>query len=1072
MLKSCFFKYYLRLLAEINSNNYIMKTKFNGILTLLLAFVVQLTFAQSKTVSGNISDESGPLPGVSVIIKGTTTGTETDFDGNYSLSTNVGDVLQYSFIGMETVERTVSASDTLNVVMTAEANTLNEVIVTGFGRKVEKRNATYSVQSLDGDDLTTAREVSVANALAGRIAGVQVTGSSGSVGASTRVILRGASSLTGNNQPLYVVDGVPLDNSNNGTATATGGFDLPGGIVDINPDDIDSINVLKGPAAAALYGVRAANGVIEITTKKGKQGTNLGISFNSNIQFDNPLILPDYQNSYGQGGDSSYFEYVDGSSGGIGDGVDESWGPPLDVGLEFIQWDSYKVDGAPLPWISHPDNVKDFFDTGVQLSNSISFTGGTEDIAYRLSVGNLEQTGMIPNTDYRRFTVGGSSSFTISDKLTTSLNINYTKSGSDNLPFVGYDNENPVQQFVWSARQVNFSDLKDWRNLPLAPSHTLAAGTPLNWNHNFQNNPYWILDTNTRDFDKDRILGNIGMNYVINEHFTLSGKVGLDHWNSIDTQRRAFGSNNATTGSYTERIRSFSERNSELLLSYNTDIGENFTFDLSVGGNMMKRNSKINRTTAPALQIPGLYNLNNLRSGSVYASNNTSFESHINSIFGFGKISFKNYLFLEFTGRNDWASVLPINNNNFFYPSVTASAVITDMLDVDSNVLSFLKIRGGWAEVGGIGSLNPYSLEPTYALSTNPFGSVTVGFLPGQLNNPNIRPESTTGIEFGADMRFFNSRLRINATYYDQKTIDAVLPVTIPASSGYTSAITNVGEMTNKGYEIQLGATVIQKGDFQFDLDINFAKNTNEVVSLGEGTSSLILGSNGFGTNIEAREGHPYGVIVGNSFNRAPDGQIIFINGLPDLSGGQKVLGDISPDWTGGANFTFIYKNFTLGALIDAKIGGDIFSLTTAFGRLAGTLEETLLGRETGIIGDGVMIDGTTGAYVPNNVIATSKAYNQRAYGSAVAESAVFDASYVKLRQLALTYKLPSNLIEQTMFKDISVALVGRNLAILYKNAPHIDPETAFSDANGSQGLEFGQQPSARSIGVNINIKL
>ncbi|MDC9722236.1 MAG: SusC/RagA family TonB-linked outer membrane protein [Urechidicola sp.] len=1042
-----------------------MKTKFNGILTLLLAFVVQITFAQSKTVSGNVSDESGPLPGVSVIIKGTTTGTETDFDGNYSMSANVGDVLQYSFIGMETTEMTVGAANTINVEMVAEAESLTEVIVTGFGRKVEKRSATYAVQSLEGDILSVAPEPNISNALAGRIAGVQVTSSSGSVGASSRVVLRGASSITGNNQPLYVVDGVPIDNGNYGNAGNGGGRDMPNGISDINPDDIETMNVLKGPAAAALYGIRASNGVIEITTKKGKANTNLGITFNSSVQFDNPLILPDYQNSYGQGSNPYTFEWIDGSSGD--GGVDESWGPPLDIGLEFVQWDSYKHGGAATPWVSHPDNIKDFYETGIQLNNNLSFSGGSEDFTYRLSLGNFNQTGMVPNTDFERSTVSASASQNIGDKLTTSINVNYTKSGSSNLPFVGYDNENPVQQFIWSGRNVDFNALRDWQNLPLSPDGTAAAGTPLNWNTVFQNNPFWVLDTNLRDFDKDRIVGNVSINYEINEHFNLSGKVGLDHWNSIATQRRAFGSNNGPNGSYSETIRSFSERNAELLLSYTTEINEDFALDLSVGGNSMKRDRKLNFANAPQLQLPELYNLNNLRAGVNYVLVNTSSEQRINSLFGFGKLSFKNYLFLEFSGRNDWASVLPVEGNNFFYPSVSLSAVITDMIGADD---WFLKVRGGWSEVGGIGILGPYQLEPTYGLDATPFGSATVGFLPHILKNPSIKPETTTGIEAGADLRLFNSRLRLNATYYDQTTTDAIVPVQISAASGYTSAIRNVGETNNKGYEIQLGATVIDKGDFKFDLDVNFAKNTNEVVSLG-GLESLVLGGQ-WSMTLEAREGHAWGDIVGSSYRRAPDGQIIFVDGLPAIDGGNKVLGNVSPDWTGGANFSFTYKDFNLSALIDAKIGGDIYSMTTAWGRYAGVLEETILGRETGIIGDGVMVDPVTGAFVPNNVIRSAEDYNKRAYSNSIVEGSVFDASYVKLKQVVFGYNLPSHLIENTMFDGISFSLVGRNLAILHKNVPHIDPESAFSDANAQQGQEFGQQPTARSIGFNVNIKL
>ncbi|MBV1888389.1 MAG: TonB-dependent receptor, partial [Urechidicola sp.] len=636
-----------------------------------------------------------------------------------------------------------------------------------------------------------------------------------------------------------------------------------------------------------------------------------------------------------------------------------------------------------------------------------------------------------------------------------------------NLPFVGYDNENPVQQFIWSGRNVDFNALRDWQNLPLSPAGTAAAGTPLNWNTVFQNNPFWVLDTNLRDFDKDRIVGNISMNYEINEHFNLSGKVGLDHWNSIATQRRAFGSNNAPNGSYSETVRSFSERNAELLLSYTTEINEDLGFDLSVGGNSMKRDRKLNFANAPQLQLPELYNLSNLRAGVNYALTNTSSEQRINSLFGFGKISFKNYLFLEFSGRNDWASVLPVDNNSFFYPSVSLSAVITDMIGADD---WFLKVRGGWSEVGGIGILGPYSLEPTFGLSGNPWGTVTAGFLPTGLNNPAIKPESTTGIEAGADLRLFNSRLRLNVTYYDQTTTDAIVPVQISAASGYTSAVRNVGETNNEGFEVQLGATIIDKGDFKFDLDVNFAKNDNTVVSLG-GLESLVLGGQ-WSMTLEAREGHAWGDIVGSSYRRAPDGQIVFVDGLPAIDGGNKVLGNVSPDWTGGANFSFTYKDFNLSALIDAKIGGDVYSMTTAWGRYAGVLEETMIGRETGIVGDGVMVDPVTGAFVPNNVIRSAEDYNKRAYSNSIVEGSVFDASYVKLKQVVFGYNLPSHLIENTMFDGISFSLVGRNLAILHKNVPHIDPESAFSDANGEQGQEFGQQPTARSLGFNINIKL
>jgi TonB-linked SusC/RagA family outer membrane protein len=1044
-----------------------MKTKFNGLLTLLLAFMMQISFAQEKTVTGKVSDASGPLPGVTVVVKGTDTGTQSDFDGNYSIKAASGDVLLFSYIGMQPIEKKVGDSNTVNVTMTESAEALEEIVVTGFGRKVEKRSATFSVQAVEGDDLTQAREANIVNSLSGKVAGVQITNSSGAVGASSRVVLRGASSLTGNNQPLYVVNGVPLESGNYGDSGSGGGADMPNGVSDINADDIESISVLKGPAAAALYGVRASNGVIQIKTKSGKQSTNLGISFNSTTSFESPLMLPSYQNSYGQGGSQDYFEWIDGTTGD--GGVDESWGPPLDVGLEFVQWNSYTVDGAPLPWVSKPNNIKDFYETGITTNNSISFSGGAEDIGYRLSVGYMDQTGMVPNTDLNRISIGGSSTYTMGDKFTTSIDVNYTSSQSDNFVTQGYNNENPVQQMIWSGRNVDFNALRDWKNLPLSPEGTAAAGTPLNWNTVFQNNPFWVLDTNTREYNRDRLVGNIAASYVFNDHFSLSAKVGTNYWNTRQNYRQAMGSNSAPNGYYEETFRTYTETNADILATYKVSITNDLDFEISAGANSMDRKSQLAYTSVPELQLPELYNVSNLRAGSSWVLNNQHSHQKINSLFGYGKFSFKDLLFLEFSGRNDWSSLLPIENNSFFYPSVTASAVISDMVEMNPEGVSFLKLRGGWSQVGGIGALNPYELAPTYALSTQTWGGNSVAFLPGQLNNPNIKSETTTGYEVGLDARFVNNNIRFIATYYDQTSTDLVVPVQVTAASGYTSAVSNVGEMRNSGWELQLGATVVNNNDFKFDIDLNWGINKNEVVSLGE-LESLVLGGQ-WSMTLEAREGEAYGSIVGPAFERSPSGEIIYDNGTPKIAPGTEILGNITPDWTGGANFIFSYKNFSFNALIDAKIGGDVYTMTNSWGRYAGVLSETLKGRETGIVGDGVMLDGS-GNYIPNTVVVSAKSFNQAVYSNNVVESSVFDASYVKLRQLQLSYRIPSKMLNDSFLADMSFSLVARNVGILYKNVPHIDPESAFSDDNGSQGQEFGQLPSARSIGFNLQLKL
>ena len=1041
-----------------------MKTKFKGILTLFLALVMQVSFAQEKTISGTVTDESGALPGVSIVIKGSKKGIETDFDGKYSITASNGDVFVFRYLGYKTVEKTVGNSNTINVVLEVGGEVLDEIVITAFGIKRSEKALGYSVQSIKGDAMTEARESNLTNAISGKVAGVQVTGTSGSVGASSRIVLRGNSSITGNNEPLYVVDGVPISNSSFGNAGSGGGVDLPNGAADLNPDDIESITVLKGPNAAALYGLRAGNGVIVITTKKGDASKKFSISINTNVTMSNPLLLPDYQNSYGQGGDTNHFNYVDGASGGIGDGVDESWGPALDAGLEFVQWDSQLTNnGNPTPWISYPDNVKDFLNTGVNISNNVSITSG----GFRLSIGNSEQQGMVPFTELKKFTVGISGTLKLGERLTASASLNYFNQDSDNIPISGYNNENPFQQFIWSARQVNFTDLRDWRNFPLAPANTAAAGTPLNWNHNFQNNPYWVLETNRNTFEKDRLIGNVDLTSQLTDDLSLSTKLGVDSFSQFTTNRQAVGSNNAQDGSYAQSQRRFEEVNASFLLNYNKNFTEDFGFSLSVGGNHMNRTYDRLSGSLPALELPNLYNLSNLQTGSTANVSNYHSDQQINSFYGYGQFSYKDMFFVDFTGRNDWSSILPVANNSFFYPSVTASVVLSDVFPVlKENKINFLKVRGGWSKVGSTGALGAYSLNQTFGLSNSGFGNQAS--VPNTQYNPNLKAETVTGVEFGIDAKMFNNRLRFSATYYDQESADLLVPIGVTAATGFTNVWDNIADMRNSGYELQLGGTIIKKEDFSFDVDVNFAQNNNEVTSLGD-LDTYILGGQ-WGLSLEARPGQPYGSLVGRDFERTAGGEVIYDNGLPLIDSKQKIIGNIAPDWTGGASFSVRYKAFDFSTLIDAKIGGDVHSMTYSWGRYAGTLSETLIGRETGVVGNGVMSDGN-GGYVANNVVVSAKSFNQSSYSNSVESSAIFDASYVKLRQVSIGYTLPRKFIENSIVKSLKISVVGRNLAILHKNTPHIDPETGFSAANGQQGQEFGQYPSARNIGFNINLK-
>ncbi len=1058
-----------------------MKKRINGLLTLMLVLITQITFAQDLNITGVVSDSNGiPVPGANVKVKGSSNGTSTDFDGTYKIKARSTDVLVYSYQGMNSLELKVSGAK-MNARLSDKSTELEGVVVTALNIKRSEKSLGFTAQTVKGTSLTEARENNLVNALSGRVAGAQITSSSGAVGASSRVVLRGNSTITGNNEALFVVDGIPFDNSNAsnrligvanvGNASNSGGRDLPNGIASINPDDIETITVLKGPTAAALYGLRAAQGVIIITTKKGKKNQTLGVTFNSNMTFSNPLITPNFQNSYGQSGDPSngnIYEFTDGASTTTVDGTDESWGLPLDKGLSFVQWDSYKYGGAPRPWVSHPDNVKDFYQTGITKSNTISLSGGSENADFRFSIGNVDETGIIPFTDFKKFNVTGNGNLKLGESVTGGVAFGYYKDQSTNLPITGYDGDNPLQQTIFSARNINFKELRDWRNLPLN-----AKGTPLNWNNNFQNNPYWALENNKNDYNRERLTGKFNLGYKISKNLSVTGNVAIDTHNTLTTSRQAFGSLNnrlgtgeALNGNFDITTLRYSEINADLLLSYNTKLTENINLTLNAGGNNMKRINSYVYGRAAQLELPGIYNLSNLKTGAVLIASNRYEEQRINSLYGFGQLSYKSYFFLDFTARNDWSSILPIKNSSFFYPSVNASLVLSDIFDTKTFGLDYLKVRGGWAKVGSNGALQPNNINDIYNLTPGGYG--TIGTLPAVEFSSTLTPESVTGKEVGLDINAFKNRLRFSTTYYIQESRELLLPNNVSATTGFLTSWSNSANIDNKGIEVQLGVTAIKTENFSFDIDLNFAKNKNEVVSLG-GIDTFILGTGAFGVTVEAKEGLPYGSIVGFDYIRDANNNVVHRNGLPlgeTDSQKRKVLGNVAPDWTGGANFTLKYKNIDISTLIDAKIGGDIHSLTNTFGRFAGVLEETLVGREGGIIGNGVNEDGSV-----NNTVVSAEAYNKAAFDANIHSSSVFDASYVKLRQLSIGYSFPKKLLSGLSISDVKFSVVARNLAMLYRNAPHIDPETAFSSGNNALGLEFGQIPSSRSIGFNINIK-
>ncbi|MDY8134255.1 SusC/RagA family TonB-linked outer membrane protein [Aquimarina sp. 2201CG5-10] len=1048
-----------------------MRKTHTVILTLVMVLVMQLSFAQEKVISGNVSDSFGaPIPGVNIFIKERTdVGTQTDFDGNYTIKADAQDVLVFSYLGFVSQEIPVEGKDVINVNLEAAVAELGEVVVTALGIKRSEKALGFSIQSVKGDDIAKTKESNLINSLSGTIAGVQITNSSGATGASSRITLRGINSLTGNNQPLFVIDGIPIENNNFGTAGPFGGRDLPNGVADIDPSTIESISVLKGPNAAALYGNRGSNGVIIITTKRGNESDKLNINISSSIDFDSPLILPDFQNSYGQGLNQDFFEFVDGQTGDAG--LDFSWGPPLDVGLSFVQWNSF--DGQPLPWVSQPDNIKDFYDTGLNIRNSITFSGGHEQGDYRLTVSNYDQKGIVPFTDFERTSFSGSFNQKHGEKLTSGVNVQYIKSGSSNIISTGYTPDNPTQQINgFAGRNVDFNALRDWRNLPLAASNTAAAGTPINWNTRFQNNPFWALENNKNTFDKDRLVGGINVNYEFNKNFSATMKVSGDYSSTRTQEKRQHGSIAFPNGLFRDFVGTRLEVNYEGLISFNKDLNEDFRINLNAGGNRLNRSFESSFVGLnDGLEIPGLFVASNARQGTTPVNTTQRSEVRTNSLLGFGQISFREYAFIDFTARNDWDSRLPLGGNSFFYPSVSGSLILTDAFDLKSDAISFLKLRGSWAEVGSTGQLGPSQLEQTFVIGTQ-FGDVPA-FRPSRvIFDPNIKPEKTISTEFGLDARLLKNKVRLDATYYNSRSEDLIVTTDISDASGFFTAVNNAGVIENKGFEISLGATLVETQDFSVDITINYAMNDNEVVEISEGLESITLGGQ-WGLITEARVGKPYGNLRGFGYARDTQGNIIHENGLPVIDDELKDFGSFQEDWRGGASIGIRYKGLTFSGLIDAKIGGVIHSITNTWGKHAGIFEETLVGRETGIVGTGVREDpNNAGQFIPNDVVVSTSQYFQTAFSNNIHESSIYDASYIKLRQLSLSYAFPQKLLAKTGIDELSIGVSGRNLAILYKEAPHIDPESAFSNANGGQGLESGQIPSVRSIGFNLNLKL
>lgn len=1061
-----------------------MFKKINSLVVVFILAISQCVSAQTLPVSGSvISKTSGqPLAGVTIISKSNNTTAITDANGNFSLNIPDKSVLAFSFVGYKPQEINVDKSNTsLQIFLEQADNVLNEVVVTALGISKEKKSLGYAVQELKSKDISEAKETNLVNALAGKIAGVNITNSQGDMG-SSRIIIRGETSIAGNNQPLFVVDGVPVDNSQ--LLGNAGSRDFANAISDLNSEDIESISVLKGPNAAALYGSRAAAGVILIKTKTGKNKKGLGITINSNTSFSNLLILPDYQNSFGQGSNGR-FSYVDGKGGGVNDGVDESWGPKLD-GQLIPQFYS---KGVAVPFIAHPNNVRDFFNTGYTYNNGVAVAGSGDKYDFRLSYNNLKQTGVIPNSEQGRNSFLLNTSYNITPKLTLHATGNYIVDDAANLPGSGGKRATSTMlQFTWFGRQVDIGQLKNYLN---------PDGSTFNWNNSYYSNPYFLAYQNTVAQRRNRLIGNVELNYQILDGLSANFRTGNDYYTDRRKLKIASGTSGTPFGSYEEDAYTVNENNTEARLQFNKKISKDFSLDVFGGGNIRTGRFEENDQMATKLAVAGLYSLVNSRDPLI--SSNFFSQRKTYSLFSSAQVGFRNYAYVNLTARNDWSSTLPEANLSYFYPSVNGSLILTQALDIKSNTLSFAKLRGGWSKVGN--DADPYKLINTYnfiaSFGSNPQQSASNIFL-----NANLKPEITTSTELGAEFAFFKNAVRLDVSLYNTNSIDQILSVDVSPTTGYGQKLINGGKINNKGLEVQLGATPVKSNDFAWDVSINYSRNHSEVLELDKEADlqSYVLGSDRT-VQVLAAVGQPYGTLFGNAYLRNESGQIIVnAGGTPLINPAKQYLGKFTPDWLGGITNSFTYKGINLSFLVDARIGGSIYSNTNRTGTYTGVLATTLPGRDAAhggliyyypgdnssakaiqlpngsttapngekVYDDGNIFPGVTADGKENTVILPAQQYYKGFTN--VDEQFVYNASFVKLREVKIGYTLPARWIRKAGFQAATIAIVGRNLWIIHKNVPNIDPETAFNNGN-AQGLEDLTLPTVRNIGFNINLK-
>ncbi|MEP6990045.1 MAG: SusC/RagA family TonB-linked outer membrane protein [bacterium] len=1046
----------------------------SAIALLFVAGASATAAAQSATViAGRVSNAKTqePIQGATVLVDGTQLGAITGEDGRYTLTVPAGRTgsvnLTARLIGYRAMRQPVTltgARVSADFVLTSQPAQLSEVVVTALSQQREKATISTSQQTVSAEQLTTTQAPNLISAISGKVSGLQIN-NSGNMGGSSRIVIRGAGSLLGNNQPLFIIDGQPMSNQDFSTASASGGRDYGSAISDLNMDDVASLTVLKGPNAAALYGSRASNGAIVITTKNGRnmlKGTK--INFTTKATADQPSIMPSYQNGYGQGfgGD---FQYVDGAGGGINDGADESWGPKLDGRLID------QFNGKQQPWVAHPDNVSGFFRTGSTLSNNLNVSTSGDAAGARLSLSKDDIRGIVPNTSLNKLSGTFSGNATIREKLTVGGNMQYVQNAGKNRPENGYTEGNPFMTFTWFGRQVDVAALKDHYFNTNSP-YGFADGSLYNWNDNYHRNPYWQYYDNPAQDSRDRVIAQANATYDFAPWLSGLVRGGVDSYRFTSEQDFAAGNIDNASASYNggfthgnDRAR---EANVEGLLTAkqswsHLDLTANF------GGNRRRNDRYLESYNTAGILVPGIYNLSN--AGIAPTFTNGELHSAVNSSYGSVVGTLNRVLTIEATGRNDWSSTLPKENASYFYPSLSGSLLLSDLFPVmtSNGMLTYMKLRGSWTRVGS--DADPYKLQTTYLGLANKYGGLPQYTLQNASANPNLKPERTTGQEGGVEFALFDDRLTFDGTMYNKVTRDQIINLTVAPATGFTSTVINAGQITNKGFEASVTARPFtSRNGFSWSSTFNYLKNRNKVDELGPSQSSLDIAGQ-WGSKIQARVGEPYGVLWGQAWQRdSATGKLLTVGGLPVGTGSSKlqILGNVNPDWTGGWANELRFKAWTLNTLLDIRRGGQNFSIGNWWGMYAGILESTLKGREVDWNNPGLVVDGIDKATgKPNTTNVTAEDYGHNLYP--VAEAGVFNTGFVKLREVRLSWDVPARIAARANLAQMNLSFVGRNL-LTWTDFPNYDPENASNAGNGAQGYDMGAMPSTRSFGINLSV--